>query len=535
MIIGIIVANNILDTLFDISSIRQDHYFCQFIGIADPSSYNDTLALIHHQLSEPHKGIIFDRNIPIPNDRLLIDSTLNELTRMSTGAFTDEAIRFTSSEVLDTKIRKALDTVITLAIQKEGFANDTSRSNFIATLMIWCRMYVDGLDFSDHTPPKCLFYGSMTQYEFYFLMLIAHIGIDVLYFNPTGDTTLDTLNTDHLCQKIILGPTLAQALPLMAFVSKGIVVEKVTTFARKATTELEQTLYQDTGIYKPWQFSDGTTRPLIMDSVIEDTLTYWMEPARLRPGFRTLQKTVYTPIFFSKINGVYKNHQDYFSLVEKLKSAEDCLFYETTQLTYTDYKQTRSINYHNLPGQNLPQNIAQYNPKELSALSLCLNPDQTINRSMVKTQVLYQKLLTFRSDVQEFILTKLEEVWAPNRAAFFQFPVTDTEKLRLMAAIFTAEDSLLNLIAGYDFTAKVPKIVLYLNKGSTFHTDDAMLLGLLHTMGFDIIILSPNGANTIELVISEKYINPIKLEAFVDDLPFKAPTKKGSFFRKLFK
>lgn len=471
----------------------------------------------------------------MPNNPLLISSILSELPSIKNDDFVTSALRLTSSDVLDTKIKQALYSIITLAIQKEHLINEKERHHLISQLMIWSSTYIEALDFTANEPPKCLFYGAVNRDSFYFLMLLAHIGIDVLCFNPTGDTTLETLDTDHLCQQIILGPKLAQDMPLMAFVSKGVAIEKVTTFARKATTELEQILYHDTGIYKPWQFSDGTTRPLIMDSVIEDTLTYWMEPARLRPGFKTLQKTVYTPIFFNKINGVYKDHQDYFNLVEKLKSAEDCLFYETTQITYTGYKQTRSINYHNLPGQSLPQNVAQYHPRELSSLSLCLNPDQTINRSMIKTQVLYQKLLTLRSDVQEFILTKLEEVWAPNCAAFFQFPVTDTERLRLMAAIFTAEDCLLNLIAGYDFTAKVPKIVLYLNKASTFHTDDAMLLGLLHIMGFDIIILSPNGANTIELVISEKFINPIKLEAFVDDLPFKAPAKKGSFFSKLFR
>lgn len=493
------------------------------------------MALIHSKLSEPHKGIIFDREIPKPSDRLLIDSILNELTHMKIGAFANEAINLTASETLNHKIKEALDFIIALAIQKEGFSNDTIRNNFIAKLMIWCSIYIDELDFSDKEPPKCLFYGSIKKHECYFLMLLASIGIDVLYFNPTGDTTLDTLDDHSLCQKVILGPILPQDTPLMDLVAKGVVIEKVTTFARKATTELEQTLYKDTGIYKPWQFSDGTTRPLMMDSVIEDTLTYWNEPARLRPGFKTSNKTVYTPIFFSKISGVYKDHQAYFDLVEKLKSADKCVFYETTQLTCVSYKQTRSIQYHNIQGQSTPLNTAQYNQQDLYSLAFCLNPDKTINRSTIKEHVLYKKLLTLRGEIQEFILTKLEEVFSPSNTAFFQFPITDKERLRLMAAIFTAEDRLLNLIDSYDFTADVPKVILYLNGRDTFHTDDAMLLGLLRTIGLDIIILSPNGANNIELVISDKFINQIKLEEFVYDLPLKAPAKKGSFFSKLFR
>ena len=530
------MANNILETLFDDASMREDNYFCELVGIADASSYNDTLALIHHKLSEPHQGIIFDREIPKPNDRPLIDSILSELSHMRIGNFANEDINLTSSVTLNAKIRQALDVVTHLAIQKERFANETIRNNFIAKLMIWCNLYIDDLDFTGKEPPKCLFYGTIKKHEVYFLMLLAHIGVDVLYFNPTGDTTLNNLDDGHLCQKVILGPiSMNQLPPLMDYVSKGVVVEKVTTFARRATNELEQTLYNDTGIYKPWQFSDGTTRPVIMDSVIEDTLTYWNEPARLRPGFKTSQKTVYTPIFFSKISGVYKDHNEYFALVDQLRNANKCVFYETTQLTAGGYGQTRSIQYHNMQGNGMPQNTMSYNQQDLYSLAFCLNPDKTINRTSIRDHVLYKKLLTLRNEIQEFILSKIEEVCSPSQTAFFNFPITDKEKLKLMAAIFTAEDRLLNLIDGYDFTADVPKVIIYLNSRDTFNTDDAMLLGLLRAMGLDFILLSPNGANNIELVISDKLINQIKLEEFVYDLPLKAPAKKGSFFSKLFR
>ena len=104
-----------------------------------------------------------------------------------------------------------------------------------------------------------------------------------------------------------------------------------------------------------------------------------------------------------------------------------------------------------------------------------------------------------------------------------------------MAALFTAEDKLMNLIDGYDFTADVPKVIIYVNSREVFNTDDAMLLALLRTIGLDIILLSPNGANNIELVISDKFINHIKLDEFVYDFELKAPSKKGSFFSKLFR
>lgn len=454
---------------------------------------------------------------------------------MRIGNYANEDINLTTSDTLNRKIRQALDEVIALAITKEQFSNETIQNDFIAKLMIWCNLYTDGLDFNNGELPKCLFYGPIKRHEVYFLILLAQIGIDVIYFNPTNDATLDGIDSKGMCQKIILGTTSPVLIPYTERIEKGVVVEKITTYAKKATNELEQTLYNDTGIYKPWQFSDGTTRPIFMDSVIEDTLTYWNEPAKLRPGFKTTGKIVYTPTFFTKISGVYGDINEYYELIQKLKGAKKYAFYESPHLTSVGFGQSRTIRYHNMPTQTTTQNLSNFNQQDLYSLAFCLNPDKTIKRDAVIQHVLYKKMLTLRADLQEFILSKLEETFSSSNLSFFNFSITDKERVRLMAAIFTAEDRLLNLIEGYDFTADVPKVIMYVNSRDTFNQDDAMLLGLLRMMGLDVILLSPNGANNLELVISDKFINQIKLDEFIYDLPLKAPVKKGSFFSKLFR
>lgn len=225
---------------------------------------------------------------------------------------------------------------------------------------------------------------------------------------------------------------------------------------------------------------------------------------------------------FSKLldYGVYEaldvpKFNEYYELIEKLKSAKNYILYETPHFTY--------------------MNFGQLNQKDLYSLAFCLNPNQTIKREAIKQHILYQKMLTMRADFQEFILSKLEETFSNSNLYFFNFSITDKERVRLMAALFTAEDQLLNLIESYDFTADVPKVIFYINSRDTFNQDDAMMLGLLHAIGIDVLLLVPNGANNIELVISDKFINQIKLDEFVYDLPLKAPAKKGSFFSKLFR
>lgn len=535
--IGLIRATHILDDLYNTCTVRTGNYFCEVLGVHNESAYNDLMALYQHKISDdPSSGILFTGPIPNPNDRDLITTIVGELSRMRIGNFINEDISVTPSDEVNYKIRQALDSVIALAIEKEGFSNETIRNNFIAKLIIWANIYIENINFTAHEFPKCIVYGEIKKHCSYFLMLLAQIGFDVVYFNPCNLPTLSqTAPTDWL-QKVELGNPAPTLEPFSERAAKGVVVEKVTTYARRATNELEQTLYNDSGVYRPWQFSEGTTRPITMDSVIEDTMTYWDEPARMRPGFKTTQNTVYTPIFFSKVSGVHREINDYYSFVQKLREAKKCLFYESPHLINVGYGQKSNITYHNMSAQTVTHAAADYNQKDLYSLAFCLNPDKTVNKEKVKEHVLYQKMLVLRPDLQTFILNKLDELFVAANNGFFTFEVTDKERVRLMASLFTADDKLLNLIDSYDFTSDIPKIIMYVNSRDTFNTDDFMLLGLLKAIGLDFILLSPNGANNLELGISNKFINHIKLDEFVYDLQLRPPSnKKKSIFNKLFR
>ena len=128
-------------------------------------------------------------------------------------------------------------------------------------------------------------------------------------------------------------------------------------------------------------------------------------------------------------------------------------------------------------------------------------------------------MLPYRDSMQKFILDKLDELFTAYDDNYFLFPLTDKERVLLMAAVFTADQKLLQLIEVYDFPSDIPKLIFYLNSRETFDVVDALLVGLLHLMGLDIIILSPNGGNNIELSIAKQFINTVQLEEFVQDLP----------------
>ena len=51
--------------------------------------------------------------------------------------------------------------------------------------------------------------------------------------------------------------------------------------------QIENEMFTNTGVYKPWQFRDGTTSALFFNSTLIDLEMNWNEPAKVRQGFKT--------------------------------------------------------------------------------------------------------------------------------------------------------------------------------------------------------------------------------------------------------
>ncbi len=515
-----------IEDVFNRSSVIQGNYFCNVKGIENDTSYNDTLALFHHKFKQ------------LTGSHLLFTSSLNKITDSSLknlvqSELLQNPLPLTTSIVHNQIFTEALRLTLNLAKDNISFQNTIDLDHLKETLFLWSKSYIATIDFGNTEPPKCLYYGDLTLEEAYFLILLALIGFDVIYFNPCGNTLLENIDKDSLSQIVLLGKPTPIMIPFEERVNKGTVIDKVTTYAKQAINELNANLYGDCGIYRPWQFAHGTTSPVIMDAIIEDTLTYWAEPATLRPGFKTIGDTVYTPVFFNKVSGIYKDRMAYYNLVQSLKDAPLVVLMENLNLCSTDfstysYMQTKAINYHNLNTSH-----AQFNNRDLLSLKPCINVDGEINTEGLKSHPLFNKWAHLRLETINFLIRKLNDLLTGIRANLFTFPFNETEKLTLIAGALNMDKEILSLIDRYDFTTQIPKLILYLNGTMPCDTKTALLLGFLHTCGLDIVILSPNGTSNINGMISPMFISDIKLEDMVNDFSIKSPPKKG-FFDKLF-
>lgn len=512
----IIKAMNIYEDLFRPVSLRNGNYFYQMQGIYDEQVYNDFLALVSSKTSDAEEQITLAAlPLPVPTDRLLIDSILEQLPTMTIGQYQNDDLSLAALPQTNNALLKALDIVIAYAISQEHFSNANIRDNFIVKLLIWVNQYAQNWTISRLKTPKFVCYGSLKKHEAYFLMVLAIAGVDVIQLSPLNSTVLETVDKEKLAQIVTSGQE-GQLKPLAERIEDGVAVERVTTTAKRATQELEEILYQGTGIFRPWQFANGDTSPILMEAAYEDLAAYWNEPARLRTGFKTTSQSVYVPVFFVKLNGVHRDRQAYFQLIHQLRQSKYHYFSQTTHLAH------------------LPEDS-----QAIFSLAFCLNADKTINREALKNHKLYQPMLPYRDSMQHFILNKLDELFTAYDENYFLFPLTDKERVLLMAAVFAADQDLLRLIEVYDFPSDIPKLIMYLDNRETFEVVDALLIGLIHLMGMDIILLSPNGGNNIELVIDKQFINTVQLEEFVQELPLveSETSEKGvrkSLFHRLF-
>lgn len=493
----IIKSNNIYEDIFKPLSLREGTFFYRVLGVKDEESYNNALAYLDYKFKElTNSIIIFTTSIPNPNSEEL---HLNSDKYKS--LFTIDSLEINS------RIRNPLNTVISLAVSNKDLTNETIRNNFISKLIFWVNKYVENIIWNYDIAPKCIYYGSIKKHEAYFLMVLSLIGFDVLYFNPKKEDIFSSIDTNNYSD-ILVYKNISNIVDYNTRVSSGVVIEKVTTYAKQASQELEQTLYKDSGVYKPWQFIKGTTKPVLMNSIIEDTITYWNQEARFRPGFKTMGNVVYTPVFFNKISGVHRNIDEYINMVNDFKKSKYVHYIENTHITNKNYS-----NY------------------ELYSLAFCLSNDKSIDKDILKNNKMFENLKIFRSELGDFIIDKINETFL--QKSFFNFELDDKKKLKLLASVLTLDENILNLIDCYDYTSSIPKLIIYLKNRETFEDEDSLIIGFLHRIGLDILILTPNGSNNLESTISTNYLNVIRLEEMVSDLDINKHDKKKTFFQKI--
>ena len=519
-------TNNVYEDIFTLPKERRGFafnqkimvtpvFFYRIIGIEDKNTYEEKLLELHGKLNELGKIYsLIDKGLDKFIDNGFIQRINKHWNTAERSGLSSARVIVESTlkndiispinSVKDQLIRDKL--IILLDIFMRNQSNMNIVKNFYIKFLYWIQKYavklLQAYEYGN-TNPKVLFYGDIQRDEIYFLIFLSILGCDVVYFHSNEGNKFSEVESINVYSNLIEYPYRESLKPF----PKEPKVLRRETVAYRASQEIDRVLHtEDSGVYRPWQFEDYTLVARTLKTTYEELFILWKEEARFREGFKAEDGRIYIPNIFAKISGTTVDINEYWNGFNKLVDKE-----ETTILV-------EKIPFNNKRGFAVSQGI--------------FNIDGSLNKEKVKNIREY-RYGYLRTPVQDLILDKIDELISS--VDMFTFPITREFQTKAIYTILGLEKKYLDLLQKFDYPLQIPKLVIFSGNESTFSDEDIIIIGFLHLVGFDIVILTPTGYNNIENGIDKYYYDIHKLEDFKFDLnPEKnntaekqGPLKKG--------
>ena len=465
--------------------------FCRFIGAENPEEYCNILKTISLRYDE-HSDIslIFDGSIPVDGYIVsLFSSQLDSLGNADSINESDIVGLFPQGSISLSRYVTAINYVISLADKNENYENRSIRNNFITKLIVWTFSYIKqkNLNLEGSINPKCIYYGNIGKHEIYFLIMLYKMNFDVIYLNPESKCHIwNQIDVDKLSKY----KEYRYYLKIENFESKcqkGKEIREIQSAALRASERLDESFYS-TGVYKPWQFRNGTTEAVFFNATVMDLETSWNEQAKVREGFAVHNDTVTVPYFFQKIEGEYSDTEKYVQLVRNCMSSKNTLVIIGNGNQY------------------LPASMSK---NEMFSLSFCLDSNDLIDPEKIKTSQ-YYKLGKYKDEIQNLIISKINETVSD--MSMFNIEFSKEDRLAYMTMLLNLHKDIIRMIDNFDFTSYIPKVVIFLENETELDNTFMTVLCFLTRIGFDIVIFDPSGLYNPCQIIKEDRLNIIRLD-----------------------
>ncbi len=446
--------------------------FCRIRGVEDKLTYQNELYQLQAEIKACKRPLlIINESIELP--------TTEEIQKIHRGNYQrlDQLILDLSSNLsflagseLQALARQAFVDLL-LEESKKPEANLNRLSNKAVYLLCWLRRYQSL--FANWRMPQiaCFFYmgGCKTEYEAFFCRFLARMPVDVLIFNP---------NRNQNCcleDRLLYEVNYSESLNLLRFPEeKGSL--QMATAAYHAERELDQLLYQDSGIYRNQQYEKANA--IQLQTMYEEIPILWEEELKYRPNFSTSEERVNMPVIFAKVSGVKDGKQEeYWSSIKKLLTEDSRLIDRVPQIT-----------------------SLTANPIKAYATEFYRNG--RLQKKRIKDHSAYQYGF-LRESIQDHLLEKLQLLIEERiiRGTF-----ENGTEYTIIAVALNLEKDLLRLIQKFDFTKKNPKLIYLVTGEAVLSLEDAIRAVFLNMLGFDVLFFVPTGYQCLE-----KYLNLNKI------------------------
>lgn len=459
--------------------------FYRINGVEDKITYANELYQLQLELSNSQRRVVIvDECIPKPSmeeigavrrrnyvrqDEMLMDLSAN--------------IQYTANIELQRVMVKAFLDVL-LMESKEPDMNLNKLTNKAVYMLCWLKRYQKKL-FANWKMPEVGCFIHMgpckDENEALFLRILARMPVDVLILNPNLNAACCVEDT------LLYERQFTEALPIKRYPQQSADLQ-MGTAAYHAERELDGLMYQDTGIYRNYQYDKAVS--VTLQTMYEEIQILWKEELKFRPNFSTENGVVTLPVIFAKVSGVKDG------MVPKYWSAVKGLMTEDSFLV-----------------KNVPYiDPAAVNPMKAHAVEFLKNG--RIQRRRIKEHPNYPYSF-LREEIQEHIFDKLQLLI---ESRLIKGTFENGTEYTIVATILNMPKDIVRLIQKFDFTKKNPKLI-YVNTGEKMISlEDTILTAFLNLAGFDVIFFVPTGYQNVERFFNKRLMEEHQIGEYVYDL-----------------
>lgn len=529
--------------------------FIRYIGIfEDYESSLKTLKIM--SIEEKNKWLFFENEIPLDQDLDFFEKIRNKVEELRGKNFVNSNLIIFNNEEVNEIFLKSVDYISELIINNDDISAYKSY-DLISMIICLGRQHLTRKKFDYISNIKCIYFGKIDRVNIYFLMLLYRMMIDVIYINPsdTDEFLFEEIDYDMLSTLVksdkIINDVNKYTLDYIA--KKGIELRRIKSTASYVQENVYNNLYNkemiENNVFRANQFLDYKIVPILFDGVVADLYHSFISESRFREGFKINEesKILYMPHFFTEIQGVNEDSEEYKKMVNHILSQKETICFTNEDL----WRVVNEVEKEKINIEDKELGIQYKIEKDLyfinksvyrrrnfyfSELAFTRNEDDTFNLEDIK-KVSFYKFRKLKDTTIKYIFGKINEIF--QMPFLFKKELNFEKKVRLLFLIFLLNDFIIQMLENFDFTNKVPKIVIFLTKDEVINEDTGYILTILALFGLDIIILTPNGKSGIDEYINNNLYSQIILEKTekleLKELLYNRNVSKEGFLSVLFK
>lgn len=459
--------------------------FIRIHGVEDKITYQNELYQFQLELkNKKRRVVILESTIPKP--------TMEEIRAVNRKNYSSveqmlsdlvAKIQYTANVELQRLMHKAfLDILL-----KEGQTADMNPNrltNKAVYLLCWLKRYQSELFYNWKLPEiGVLIYlgGCKDENEAMFLRFLARLPIDVLILVPNRNTQC------ALEDPLLYEVNYTESLNISKYPKQSGEIQ-IGTAAYHAERELDDLMYQDSGMYRNQQYQKAVS--VTLRTMYEEIELLWDQELKYRPNFSTMEDTVTMPVIFAKVSGVKDaNLSAYWSGIRALITNDTLLIKQVPYINSTD-------------------------PNPMKAYATEFFKNGKVQKAKIRAHSAYPYGV-LREEVQEHIFEKLQ-LLIDQRTIRGTFE--NGTEYTIVATVLNLKKEILHLIQKFDFTKKNPKIVYINSTEKPISLEDSITMAFLNLIGFDIIFFVPTGYQSVEQHFLNRLMEEHQIGEYLYDL-----------------